>query len=226
MNKKKIKISIAINILIFILTTIASIIMFTGFKFMHGKDIVLESTKLGMFRFFTVDSNLFMGIISLIFAIKGIEILNKKIDDIPKKYYILKLMATSAVGLTFTVVFTYLGPISKHGITSLLMNSNLFFHLIIPILSILVFVLFERNNKLKFKDSFYGIIPTLLYGVYYLLNILIHMRNGNVSPKYDWYWFVQRGVSTAVIVVPIIFLISYIISLIIWKLNKEQKIKE
>ena len=56
-NKTNIKISLAINICIFIFTILASIIMFTGFKFMHGTDIVLESTKLGMFRFFTVDSN-------------------------------------------------------------------------------------------------------------------------------------------------------------------------
>lgn len=31
---------------------IASIIMFTGIKFMYGAEPVLESTTLGMFRFF------------------------------------------------------------------------------------------------------------------------------------------------------------------------------
>ena len=41
----------------------------------------------------------------------------------------------------------YLGPISDGGITSLLMNSNLFFHFLIPIISILNFILFEKTDK-------------------------------------------------------------------------------
>ena len=52
----------------FIITVVASIIMFTGFKFMHTYENVLESTKIGMLRFFTVESNLLMGIVSLLFA--------------------------------------------------------------------------------------------------------------------------------------------------------------
>jgi hypothetical protein len=138
--------------------------------------------------------------------------------------YKLKLMATTAVSLTFIIVFTYLGPISKDGIISLLQNSNIFFHLVIPVLSIITFTLFERTNKLKFKDSLYGIIPTIIYAVLYLTNILIHMENGKVSPVYDWYWFVQNGVKTAIIVAPMIIIISYIISLILWKLNRKEKV--
>ena len=45
-NKTNLKISLAINFIIAILVTVSSIIMFTGFKFMHGTEIVLESTKL------------------------------------------------------------------------------------------------------------------------------------------------------------------------------------
>ena len=212
---KKNKVSLIINIIIFILTLIASIIMFTGFKFMHGVEPVLESTKLGMLRFFTVESNIFMGIVALLFAIKEIKKL-----ELTKIDYILKLMSTSAVALTFTVVFIYLGPISKGGIVSLLQNSNLFFHLIIPVLSIINFMFFEKTDKLKsFKNSFYGIVPAILYSIYYITNILIHMENGKVSTIYDWYWFVQNGVWTAVIVVPIIFALTYIISLLLWKIN-------
>ena len=115
MNKNN-KISKIINIMIFILTLIASIIMFTGFKFMHGIEPVLESTKIGMLRFFTVESNIFMGIIALLFVLK---------KELTKTDYILKLMSTSAVTLTFIVVFTYLGFVTKGGIVSLLQNSNL-----------------------------------------------------------------------------------------------------
>ena len=220
MNKTNIKISLSINFIVVVLVLISCIIMFTGFKFMHGTEIILDSTKLGMLKFFTVESNIFMGISALFFAVNEIKVLTGKKKEISKRNYILKLMSTTAVGLTFFVVFAYLGPIATTGISSLLMNSNLFFHLVIPVLSILNFVLFEKTDKLKFINTLYGIVPTVVYGYYYLFNILIHMENGIVSPIYDWYWFVQYGVWTAIIVVPI--MITYIISCVLWRANRNK----
>ena len=222
LDKKYLNISLIINIIVVLHTLIASIIMFTGFKFMYGYEPILETTKIGMLKFFTVQSNLLMGIVSLLFAIKEVKLLKEKIDDIPLKMYIFKLMAATAVGLTFSVVFLYLGHIAKGGIPSMLMNSNLFFHLIIPVISILNFIIFEKTDKIKFKYTFCGLIPTLLYGIYYLANVLLHIENGKVSTIYDWYWFVQNGVWTAVIVVPVIFILTYLISLIIWRCNKKK----
>ena len=222
LGKKHIIISLIINIIVVLLTLIASIIMFTGFKFMYGYEPLLETTKIGMLKFFTVQSNLLMGIVSLLFAIKEVKLLKEKKDDIPLKMYIFKLMAATAVGLTFSVVFLYLGHIAKGGILSMLMNSNLFFHLIIPVISILNFIILEKTDKIKFKYTFCGLIPTFLYGIYYLTNVLLHIENGKVSTIYDWYWFVQGGVWTAVIVVPVIFILTYLISLIIWRCNKKK----
>lgn len=218
---KRIKIAMILNIIIVVLTVFASFCMFTGFKFMRGPEIVLEATKLQMFSFFTVDSNLFLGIVALLSAYYEFKLLKKEIKEIPKTIYILKLMATTAVGLTFLVVFTYLGPITEYGIISMVLNSNLFFHLIIPVLSMITFMFFEKTNKLTFKDSLYGLVPMILYAVFYLINIVIHMENGKVSPKYDWYWFVQNGVWTASLVIPLIAVITYVISLVLWKVNKE-----
>lgn len=220
MNKKSIKISLVINILIVILTIFASVIMFTGFRFMHGSEPVLETTKFGVFKFFTVDSNIFMGIVSLAFLIQEIKLLKGKIKDISKNMYIFKLMSTTAVAITFLTVFLYLGPISDGGIISMIQNSNLFFHLIIPVLSIITFTIFEKSNHLKIKDALFGLVPTLVYAVYYVINILIHMENGRVYPIYDWYWFVQNGVWTAFIVAPFMLLIAYLTSVALWKINK------
>lgn len=222
MNKNKVKISLILNIIIVILTILASIVMYSGFKFMGESEIILESTKLSMFRFFTVLSNIFMGIIALIFAIKELNLLKGNINDINLKYYILKLLSTTSVALTFFVVFTYLGPIARGGILSLLKNSNLFFHLIIPLLSIINFIFFEKNNKIKFKYTFLGVIPTFLYEIYYLLNILFHMENGKVSPIYDWYYFVQNGVWIAIVVSLLMLVITYIICLLLYLFNKKK----
>ena len=214
----KYKISLILNIIIILMVIGASIMMFTGFRFMPG-EIILESNKLGMFKFFTVDSNLFMGVISLIFAIFEIRLLKGSINEIPKYMYILKLVATTGVTLTFIVVFAYLWPLVG-SLYLMILNSNLFFHLLVPIFSMITFVFFERNNKISFKYSFYGVIPIIMYGLYYLINVLIHMDNGIVSPIYDFYYFVQNGVWTSIIVVPVMFIISYIISLILWRFNR------
>ena len=214
MVKKMKKKSLILNTTIVILTIFASFIMFTGINLTNGAEPLLETTKIGMFKFFTVDSNIFMGIISLLFIIKIIK--NQKIT---KKMYILKLMSTTSVTLTFIVVFFYLGPISKDGIKSMLQNSSLFFHLIIPVLSIITFIEYEKTN-LKLKNTLYGTIPTIIYALFYLTNILIHTESGKVSTIYDWYWFVQNGVKTAIIVLPLITLITYIISLTLYKLNR------
>ena len=221
--KKKLKISLLLNIIIFVLVVVASVIMFTGFQFMHGVEPIFEERRLLMLKFFTVQSNIFAGLIALVSAYKQIRILRGKERVISKRLSVLQLMATTAVTITFLVVFLYLGPISDGGIPVMLMNSNLFYHFIIPVLCIINFIFFEKSNKLKFKYTFMGVIPTLLYGTYYVGNILIHMENGKVSPVYDWYWFVQNGVWTAVIVMPMMLLGSYMISLVLWGLNRKGK---
>ena len=223
MKNKKIFVSFVLNIIIVLMVIFACIIMFTGIKFMHGHEIALEVSKIGMFKFFTVDSNILMGIVAMLFAIQQYKVIKKKQKDINKIYYALYLMGTSAVSLTFFVVFAYLGNISEFGLKALLMNSNLFLHLIIPVTSIISFIIFLRDNKLSFKYTLLGIIPTFIYGIWYLTNVLIHMEDGKVSPRYDFYWFVQQGVKSAIIVVPIIFIISYLISLALWRFNKSFK---
>ena len=219
---KRIKIALILNIIILAFTVFASFSMFTGFRFMHGTELILEASKLQMFKFFTVDSNIFMGIVALICAYYEYKYLKKEIKKIPKSIYILKLMATTGVALTFVITFGYLSWIVKGGALVMIMNSNLFFHLLTPVLSVITFTIYEKTKELKLKDVIYGIIPMLIYAVYYLGNILIHMKGGKVSPEYDWYWFVQNGVWTMIIVVPIICLLTYGISFGLWKLNKEK----
>ena len=218
--KTNYKIAIIINILIVLFTVLASILMFTGIKFMHGVEPVLEVTKLGMFKFFTVDSNVFMAMVALAFAIEEYKIIKGTTKEISTKLYIFKLMSTTAVTLTFIVVFSYLGPFSKGGIPSMIRNSNLFFHLLTPVASIIGFTCFEKTNKITFKQTLYSLIPTFLYAFFYITNIIIHSENGKVSTRYDWYWFVQNGTWTILIVIPLFILVTHVISYALWKCNK------
>ena len=224
-DNKNIKISFIINILIVIMTIAALIISITGFKFMHGYEPSSELPKTQKFSYFTVQSNVFMAMVSLLFAIKEFQILKGTKKEIPSKYYILKMIATIAVALTFIVVFACFSFVTKGGILSLLKNSNLFFHLIIPVISIITYIFFEKTDNIKFKHTIYGLLPTILYEIYYIINIISNLKNGKVSPTYDWYYFLQNGVWTAIIVAPMMIGVTYVITLLIWISNRDNNEK-
>ena len=226
MRKEKIdnnKISLMLNYLIIVLAIFAFIVMFTGFKFTYIKEPVLETSGLGMFKYFTVDSNFFMVIATILFAHKERKLINGEIKKIPVLYYILKYIGTVSITLTFLVVAVYLSRIVDGGIIVLLQNSNLFFHLIIPILSIITFLIFERTDKIKFHYVISSLIPVMLYAIYYILNIILHLEDGKVSPKYDWYWFVQNNINNAYIVGTVIIITTFVIGLVIWIINRKRK---
>lgn len=224
MNKRSLTFSLILNILIFIMVTLGTIFMFIGFKFMSN-DQVLSVSGIGFLRYYTVDSNILVGFASLMLIICECLILNKKINEIPKFVYIFKYISTVAVSLTFLVTLFYLAPMYGDKFLYLYQNSNLFFHLLVPLLSFISFTCFEKV-ELDFKYTFAGISTMIAYGLYYLINILIHQENGKVSMEYDLYGFVKYGISFIFIVFPLMLIVTYIISLFTYKANKPKKIKE
>ena len=214
---KKIKISLILNIIIILLVIITSIFMFTGFKFMPDNSL-LEATKLEMFKFYTVDSNLLIGIIALIFVIYEIKLIKKDIEKIPKGIYILKQIGTSGITLTFVTTAFFLAP--QYGLYAMYNNNNLLFHLIIPVLSIITYIFFEKYDN-KYRYSFYGIIPMFIYSIYYSSMIFIHLNDGGLTFKYDFYGFLQGNINNAYIVLPVIYLFSLLISVVLIFLNKK-----
>ena len=221
MNKRtKIKIAFALNVIIVLMTIAAFIMMFTGFKFMNGPETNIASSTVGRFRFFTIDSNLLMGIAALLFSIQQWKVIKGKRRRIDIRFYVYKLMATCSVGLTFIITFFYLSQITPNGFFSMYMNQNLFFHGLIPLVSMINFILFEKTSQLRIRHTFLAIVPVILYATYYVTNILVHAENNYVSPEYDWYWFVQNGVLKMIVVVPMIFVVTYFIGFSLLRLNK------
>lgn len=214
---KKIKISLIINIIIVLIVIIGNIFMFTGIKFMPGGSL-LEVSKIEMFKFYTVDSNILIGIISLIFIIYENKLLKKEIREIPKLIYILKLVGTSAISLTFLTTAIFLAP--QYGFYAMYNNNNLFFHLIVPLLSIITFIFFEKYDY-KSKHALLGIIPMFIYSIYYTVNILTHLNNDGLTFKYDFYGFLQGNINNIFVVVPSIYLISFLISFSLIFLNNK-----
>lgn len=99
----------------------------------------------------------------------------------------------------------------------------MFYHCIIPVISVLNFIIFERTFVIKFKHTFCGLIPTFLYEIFYTSNVILNLKDGRVSPTHDWYYFAKNGVLIAITIPFMMLGITYIIALIIWRLNKKEK---
>ena len=181
MSKTKIsKTELILNLIIVIFAVIGIILMLTS----KAEEGALQSSGLENFKFYTVLTNVFCGIVALIYLIC---IFAKK--DI-RKMAALKLAAVCGVAITFAVVAFMFGPL--YGFLQFYKRVNLFFHLLLPVAAMTEFILVKRK-KIPFKFTVYAAIPTLLYAIGYLLNILINDIGGPWPDTNDFYGFLNWG---------------------------------
>lgn len=225
---KKTNISIILNSLIFILVTFATTCMIFGINIMSRSEEVLAFTaaNLSAFKYYTVDSNVFGGLIALVYICLEIALAKRKITRIPKILHLLRLAATTGLTLTMLVTALFLIPQFGKNWYILYIDNNFFFHLTVPLLSIITFVFFEPDIELSLKDSLFGIITMAIYAIFYTINIIAHLGNGHPLKDYDWYGFLNGNPKNAIIAIPIMLLITWLISLSLWILNRKINIKK
>lgn len=181
MNKQNRSLTgIILNIVIAGFTIVGIILMLTG----RSEEGALQSTGIENFKFYTVLSNVFCGIIALIYLV--LVLLKKNTD----KLAVLKLAAVCGVAITFAVVAFMFGPL--YGFPQFYKRGNLFFHLLEPVTAMVEFLL-VRRQKMPFKFTVFAAIPTLLYGIGYMLNILINGIGGPWPYTNDFYAFLSWG---------------------------------
>jgi hypothetical protein len=189
------------NLLILILTAVSWFMMIANIQ--NG---ALSSSGLASLRYFTVLSNLLEGITAGIFCVLILT------GRQPRWAEILKLMAASAVALTFLTVMLFLGPL--YGYPAMFKGANLFFHLVIPILAMAEYCILFLPRKLDKKDKFLGAVPTLLYGCFYLINIAVN-GVGKWPRTNDWYGFLNWGFAVGMIIFLLLILISVFSALLL-----------
>ena len=139
MNRKEHKtFEIILNLIIVIFTVIGIILMLTS----EAEEGALQSSGIENFKFYTVLTNVFCGIVASVFLV--VKILKKD------------------------------------------------FHLLLPVTAMIEFI-FIRRKKIPFKFTVFAAIPTLLYGIGYLLNILINGIGGPWPDTNDFYGFLNWG---------------------------------
>ena len=142
-------------------------------------------------KYYTVDSNILMGIAALMTAIAQRRVIRGQAAEVPEAVQILKLAGTVSVTLTMLITIFFLGPTigRVYGFFSLFANSSLFLHLINPLVAIAVFAWLERPGRIPKGKILWGIVPTVAYAIYYVALTLSHVAGDRIAKGYDWYEF-------------------------------------
>ena len=171
---------IILNLIIVIFTVIGIILMLTS----KAEEGALQSSGIENFKFYTVLTNVFCGIIASVFLV--FKILKKDTEKIRA----LKLAAVVGVAITFAVVAFMFGPL--YGFLQFYKRGNLYFHLLLPVTAMIEFIV-VRRKKMPFRYAVYAAVPTLIYAIGYLLNILINGIGGAWPDTNDFYGFLNWG---------------------------------
>ena len=216
---KRFRIAYILNLCLALLEVLAPIWMSSGL--VGG---VLTTSGAEMFKFFTIDSNVLMGIIALFTALQLRQVIRGQREDLSTACYVWNLAGTVGVTLTMLVTVFFLEPTMapQFGLFALFAGSNFLLHLFNPLLAIVAFTVYEKTRKIPFRHTLTGIVPMVLYAVFYVANCMRHAVNGMVDIAYDWYGFLAGGVKTVWIVIPVIFLFTWLISIALWRLNRRK----
>ena len=187
---------IILNLIIVIFTVIGIILMLTS----KAEEGALQSSGIENFKFYTVLTNVFCGIVASFFLV--FKILKKDTEKIRA----LKLAAVVGVAITFAVVAFMFGPL--YGFLQFYKRGNLYFHLLLPVTAMIEFIV-VRRKKMPFRYAVYAAVPTLLYAIGYLLNILINGIGGAWPDTNDFYGFLNWGWPVGIAIFTVIPLTAF-----------------
>ena len=192
MNKGKIR--LIYNIIMIACVSFAWLIMF-----FNTKEGLLTAKGFYNLKYYTTLSNIFAAAVAAAWVIEY----SKKKDT--SELSVWKLMSAAAVGVTFTVVIGFLGPL--YGFGTMYVGSNFFLHLLVPLMAMLEYIFFNER-KLSVKDNLSVILPPTIYGAVYLINTLVNGIKEN-----DIYGFLMWGYPIGILIFAVICIVAFIIGL-------------
>lgn len=209
------KAALCLNILIALTVPVVWVSMAL---FAHGG--TLTASGFSSLKFFTVLSNVLEGIASLVLAIELVMAARGKRARVRHGAYILKYTAAAAVTVTFSVVAFFFGPLV--GWISLYQGTNFWFHLIVPLMAMAGFIFLERFDTASFRETLFGPLPALVYGIFYTLNLLLN-GVGEGPDSNDFYGFAHWGIPAGLGIFAAILLLSWGAACLLRALNKKGK---
>ena len=165
-----------------------------------GKQEAFSAVGFHSLRYYTVLSNLFCGAASALYAV--FKAREREDRPVPLWVSAVKTSSVAALGVTFTVVMVFLGPVFGYSI--MFHGGNLFMHLFTPVTAFFVSVFLEEPHRLKAPSTVLCILPTVIYGVIYLCTVLLFGAAGN-----DLYGFVHWGFFVGAVIFALILAANF-----------------
>lgn len=162
-------------------------------------------------KYFTVLSNLLNGTVCLFYAIRHRQ---GRVFAALQRW---KLTSTAAAALTFWVVLLFLGPIFGHA--NMYRGSNLWLHLLLPLVSMAAYVLLDDGCRLPGRDSLFALLAPAVYAAGYVLNILFN-GVGEGWQSNDWYGFLHWGWGVGIGILAGILFVTWLTALGLSALNR------
>ena len=195
MSKRKI--ALILNVIILLLEVLAF-----GYTILNSHKIQIE--------YYTNDSNLITLFSSLLFIV----LYRKKMEIIKD----LRFLSTILLTVTFLVVIFILCPMYNFNYKLLMFtNTFLVFHTICPILSFISYVFYEEGSKNKYLGLIFTIIYSVILIVLNLLDLIVgpypflEVKKQSILMVSTWGLIILGG--------------SYLIGILIYKLNKQKGAK-
>lgn len=139
--------------------------------------------------YFTIQSNLLIGAICLVFAVFDVMKLCGKAFVVPLWLHTVKFVCTVGITLTFVVFAVILAPVMLPAMPEYLYSaSNIFCHNLVPILAILDWIFFEEKYPTKKYSFLFGTILPLYYLAFAMIGSVTGVDFGE-GQKVPYYFF-------------------------------------
>ena len=208
-TNKTLIVSLILNVLTFLLVLVGVIMTFTL------KSSALVNNDLSVFKYFTFQSNIFVAIVAIIYAIFQFLVIKGKKEKVPHVLHVFYHVGVTAVGLTGIVVVTFLA--TQYGFALMYYQANLFYHGLVPLIALINFMFFAKDCRLKFIETLFAALPSILYGIVYF--IAVASLNGYGDYNIDFYMFGANGPLFGVISFLIVSSTAYAIGVGIYFIN-------
>lgn len=209
--------------LIFSVGIVACVFVAVVINLLASPNEFVEEVGVKTFRMFTVLSNMLVAIsvaMTIPFTIDGIRQRNY---HLPRWIVNLIFISTTCVALTFIVSLTLLSAYAGFD-RMMLSGSNLFLHTIVPIATIITFLFINVYHTVKFRATFYALIPILIYAIIYLISaIIIGKDNGGWRDHYHFNEFIP-WYFVFIIIFVLVFGIATLLRVVHNRMHKRDKI--
>jgi hypothetical protein len=177
-----------------------------------GLGIIALGGNKSLFEYYTVDSNLFALIITVVYLY--FVCANKKIN---KAIYLLRLMSLVSLMITFLVVLfilTFMVPLPF--LFWGFYGSNLILHVICPLLLLCIYFKYDEKVKVNKLELIYNMVPTLIYAI---ILIILNIK-GIVDGPYPFLRFNLQPLYQSILWFVLIVGVTYPIGYILNKIKK------